>query len=47
MAHIRRAEHQLSEVRPLLGHAVRCLTAGLGTDVPATVQARSELAQSL
>jgi serine/threonine protein kinase len=46
LAQIKRAEHDSTEVRPLLARALRCLTEGLGPDAPATVQARNELADS-
>ncbi len=44
LARIERAEHRLTEMRPLLSRAVRCLTEGVGPDAPATAQARDELA---
>ncbi len=46
LARIERAEHRLTEVRPLLSRAVRCLTEGVGPDAPATAQARAELAHT-
>ena len=46
LARIKRAEHQLTEVRPLLARALRCFTEGLGPDAPATAQVRDELAHS-
>ena len=46
LARIERAEHRLAEARPLFTRAVRCLTAGVGADAPATAQARDELAHT-
>jgi serine/threonine protein kinase len=46
LAEIRSAEHQSTEVRPLLIRALRCLTEGVGPDAPATARARAELADS-
>jgi eukaryotic-like serine/threonine-protein kinase len=45
LAQIKRAQRDISEARPLLTRALRCLTAGVGPDAPATIQARAELAQ--
>jgi len=44
LSRIKRAQHRLTEVRPLLTRALRCLTEGVGPDAPATAQARRELA---
>jgi eukaryotic-like serine/threonine-protein kinase len=44
LARIKRAEHHLTEVRPLLTRALRCFTEGVGPDAPVTTQAREELA---
>jgi hypothetical protein len=44
LARIEGAEHHLTEVRPLLSRALRCFTAGIGPDAPATARVRNELA---
>lgn len=45
LAQIERAEHHLTELRPLLTRALRCFTEGVGPDAPATAQVRDELTQ--